>query len=74
MSQLRPVYFAPDELRAKTELPLLGVVTRVVTQEFKQRQRSSLLRFFAASGSLVGLFVVGMIFLTVMSSKVGANL
>ncbi len=74
MSQLRPVYFSAEELRNKTELPLLGVVTKVTTDAAKRRQRGSLLRFCIASGSLIGVFAVGMIVMTIMTRNLGANL
>lgn len=74
MSQLRPVYFTAAELRTKTELPLLGVVTRVMTDAAKRRQRGSLIRFCIASGSLVGVFAIGMIVMTVMTRNIGASI
>jgi polysaccharide chain length determinant protein (PEP-CTERM system associated) len=73
MSQLRPVYFSANELRIKTELPLLGVVTKVMTPAAKRKQRGSLLRFCIASGSLVGVFVVGMIVMSILTRHVGAS-
>jgi polysaccharide chain length determinant protein (PEP-CTERM system associated) len=60
-SQLRPTFDDPDELRAKTGLPLLGVVTLVLDDVARRRQRVGMLRFASASGSLVALFVAGMV-------------
>jgi polysaccharide chain length determinant protein (PEP-CTERM system associated) len=66
-SQVRPTFSSAEELRQLTGLPLLGVVSRLVTEGDLQRERTSLYRFVAASGGLVGLFVAGLIALTLMS-------
>jgi polysaccharide chain length determinant protein (PEP-CTERM system associated) len=60
-SQLRPTFSDADELRMKTGLPLLGVVTMLTSDEDRRRQRLGLYRYFAASGGLIGLFVAGLI-------------
>ena len=66
-SQLRPTFSDAEELRTKTGLPLLGVVTALSTNEDRRRERISLFRFVSASGGLVGLFVAGLIAMTFMS-------
>jgi uncharacterized protein involved in exopolysaccharide biosynthesis len=66
-SQLRPTFADGAELRLKTGLPLLGVVTMLTTDIDRRRERSSLIRFVAASGGLVGLFVAGLITMTLMT-------
>lgn len=63
-SQLRPTFANAEDLRAKTGMPLLGVVSMLTTDLDRQAARMSLLRFFMASGGLVGLFVAGMIAMT----------
>ncbi len=63
-SQLRPTFSNADDLRAKTGMPLLGVVSMLTTDLDRQAARTSLFRFFMASGGLVGLFVAGMIAMT----------
>ena len=68
-SQLRPVYDAAYELRAKTGLPVLGVVSLVMSDGDSRRVRSDLLRFLAGSGSLVGAYGLGMIGLMVLASR-----
>jgi polysaccharide chain length determinant protein (PEP-CTERM system associated) len=65
-SQLRPVYDDANELRAKTGLPLLGVVSIVLSDIDRRRERMGLIRFMSASGSLVGLFVAGLIAMSLM--------
>ncbi len=67
-SQLRPVFHQAAELRTKFDLPVLGVVSAVLSDSDMRRKRADLLRFSAASGSLVLLFVAG---LTAMSLIAG---
>jgi polysaccharide chain length determinant protein (PEP-CTERM system associated) len=69
-SQLRPVYNDADELRTRTGLPLLGVVSFIVSDAERRRERLGLLRFAGASGSLVGLFVLGMIAMALLGQRV----
>ncbi|MES2960123.1 MAG: XrtA system polysaccharide chain length determinant [Pseudomonadota bacterium] len=66
-SQLRPVFHAATELRDKFDLPLLGVVSAVLSDADKRRERASLMRFSLASGSLVGAFILGLIALSILS-------
>ncbi len=66
-SQLRPTFSDADELRLKTGLPLLGVVTLLSTDDDRRRQRMGLFRYFAASGGLIGLFVAGLIAMSLTS-------
>jgi polysaccharide chain length determinant protein (PEP-CTERM system associated) len=70
-AQLRPTFGHPDELRQKTGLPLLGVVSILATDADRRRQRGSTLRFLTASGGLVGIFVVGLIAMTLMTRQGG---
>jgi len=62
--QLRPVFFHPAELRAKLDLPILGMVSAVLGDADTRKRRADRLRFVAASGSLVLVFSLG---LTAMS-------
>ena len=68
-SQLRPVFDDGSELRTKTGLPLLGVISMVVSDDEKRRARGSLLRFVGASGSLIGLFVAGIAVMFILSTR-----
>jgi hypothetical protein len=68
-SQLRPVFHDADSLRAKTELPLLGVVTRVRSAIDDRHARSSMLRFATASGSLVGVFAIGLVIMALVATR-----
>jgi hypothetical protein len=71
-SQLRPVFHQADDLRNSVDLPLLGVVSRVLSDTDKRREKVDLLRFSIASGSLVGLFMVGLVALTLLTRQGGA--
>lgn len=68
-SQLRPVYDAAFELRAKTGLPVLGVVSMVLGDADVRRQRMDRLRFLAASGGLVVVYGIGMALLAFLTGR-----
>lgn len=68
-SQLRPVFHDAGELRLRTELPVLGVVSALVSDVDKRRERRDLIRFAAGSGGLVGVFVLGLATMAIMMSR-----
>jgi polysaccharide chain length determinant protein (PEP-CTERM system associated) len=68
-SQLWPVFHQASELRAKFGLPLLGVISMVLTDVDRRRERLDKLRFMAASGVLLGAFVAMLIATTIMSRR-----
>lgn len=70
-SQLRSVFFDARSLRDAVGLPLLGVVTLVVSDAAKLNERSDLKKFVAASGGLVGMFIAGIAALAFLSGRVG---
>ena len=70
-SQIRPVYSDANELRTKTGLPLLGVVSVVMGDVDRRRERNDRLRFVGASASLVLCFAVGLVAMTFMAARVG---
>jgi polysaccharide chain length determinant protein (PEP-CTERM system associated) len=65
-SQLRPTFSDASELRTKTGLPLLGVVTLVMSDGDRRHERMRLIRFVSASGTLIGLFAAGLIAMSLM--------
>lgn len=71
-SQLRPAFYQASELRDKIDLPLLGVVSRVLSDAERRRERVDLLRFSIASGSLVALFAAGLIAMSVIAARQGS--
>ena len=66
-TQVRPTFGHGDELRQKTGLPLLGIVSALITDADRRRERASMFRFVTASGGLVGIFVAGLIAMVVMN-------
>ena len=66
-SQLRQTFGDADELRARTGLPLLGVVTALTSDSDRRGERMNLVRFVMASGGLVALFIAGLISMSLMS-------
>jgi polysaccharide chain length determinant protein (PEP-CTERM system associated) len=60
MSQLRPVFYQGTELRNKLGLPLLGVVTLVMTEAQQRQERLDRLRFLGALGALVCVMLLFM--------------
>ncbi|MBI3366897.1 MAG: chain length-determining protein [Burkholderiales bacterium] len=68
-SQLRPAYDSPADLRLKTGLPLLGVVSMIVSDDMARQERKDRYRFFAGSGGLVMAFAGGFIVLAVLAAR-----
>jgi polysaccharide chain length determinant protein (PEP-CTERM system associated) len=64
-SQLRPVYERASELREKIGLPVLGVVSLVLSDTDRRRQRFDRARFLAVSSMLFVAFVVVYIVTTI---------
>jgi protein tyrosine kinase modulator len=57
-SQLRPVYERASELRQQINLPVLGVVSLILSDVDKRRERFDRARFAAASSMLFIVFLV----------------
>lgn len=68
-SQLRPVFYTASELRAKTDLPLLGVVSMVLSDGQRRKERVDMMRFGAATAALVGVFLIGMPVMSLFSGQ-----
>ena len=68
-SQLRPVFHQVTDLRSHIDLPLLGVVSRVTSAEIRRRERADLFRFLLGSGSLVGVFIVALVAMSIMAAR-----
>jgi polysaccharide chain length determinant protein (PEP-CTERM system associated) len=68
-SQLRPAFHDVNDLRQKTGLPLLGVVSVVLADDERRRERMDRLRFFGASGTLVLLFGAGLAVMAVLAGR-----
>ncbi len=70
-SQLRAVFFDARSLRDTVGLPLLGVVTLLVSDATKVKEKTDLRKFIAASSGLVGVFILGVIVLAVITKQLG---
>ena len=68
-SQLRPVFYKTSDLREKCGLPLLGVVSMVLSDTGRRREHVDKVRFVAASGTLLVGFIVVLIATTIMSRQ-----
>lgn len=68
-TQLRPVFHDADDLRLHVELPILGVVTRLVTDADRARKRVDLIRFSAGAGGLLAMFAIALTVLAVQLSR-----
>lgn len=70
-SQLRPVFHSASELRAKFELPLLGMVSLVTSDADHRREKMDRFKFMLSSGGLVGVFMVGLIGMSLIAARQG---
>ena len=68
-SQLRPVFHRAVDLRDRFELPILGVVSHVLSDVDTRRERVDLVRFSAAAGGLVILFAAGLTAMSIMAGR-----
>ena len=68
-SQLRPVYNDGQELRMKTGLPILGVVSAVLGPDQRRAERMNNLRFYAGTGSLFASFLVAMVTVSILATR-----
>jgi len=70
-SQIRAVFFDARSLRDAVGLPLLGVVTLVVSDSTRKKEKADLTKFIAASSGLVGVFILGVAVLAFVSGRLG---
>ncbi len=70
-SQLRPVFSDPHQLRLKTGLPMLGVVSMSLSDAERSAERRGVIQFYGASAALVGVFVVGVVAMAFMARTGG---
>ena len=69
VSQLRPVYNDAQELRIKTGLPLLGVVSLLLNDDDRKRERANNLRFYLGMGGLSACYLVGLITISILAAR-----
>ncbi len=70
-SQVRPVFSDAHDLRIKTGLPLLGVVSMALNDAERRAERRQMIQFYGATAGLVGVFVVGLVAMAFMARSVG---
>lgn len=68
-TQLRPVFTTASDLRERSGLPVLGVVSMIVSDEQARRERTNLYRFFGGLGGLIVLFGAVYAVMFVMASR-----
>jgi polysaccharide chain length determinant protein (PEP-CTERM system associated) len=69
ISQLRPVFYKASDMRSKIDVPLLGVVSAMLSGADRQLERRDRMRFVFASGSLVVLFTAGLTAMFILSTR-----
>jgi polysaccharide chain length determinant protein (PEP-CTERM system associated) len=69
LSQLRSVFFDARAVRNTIGLPILGVVTLVLSDSAKARERRDLKKFGLASSALLGMFIAAVVVLTVLANR-----
>lgn len=70
-SQIRPVFSSAADLRTRTGLPMLGIVSAVLDETETRRARSDRIRFAAASATLVMVFVAGLAAMAMLTARGG---
>ena len=68
-SQLRPVYNDAQELRIKSGLPLLGVVSMILSDDERKGERNNRLRFFVGTGGLLASFLVALVTISILAAR-----
>ena len=68
-SQVRPVFTDVQQLRTKTGLPLLGVVSMILSDDDKRRERANRLRFYLGTGSLLASYLAAMVTVSIIAAR-----
>jgi len=71
LSQLRAVFFDARAVRNTVGMPILGVVTLVLSDAARTRESRSLKKFGLASSGLLGMFIAAVVVLTVLANRAG---
>jgi polysaccharide chain length determinant protein (PEP-CTERM system associated) len=70
-SQLRTVFYDAQSLRQNVGLPLLGVVTLVMSDVAVVKEKADFRRFLGASGGLIVAFGLAMVTLAMVTGRAG---
>lgn len=68
-SQLRPVFDDVHQLRTGTGLPLLGVVSMILSDDDRRRERANRMRFYVGSGGLLASYLVAVVTVSILSAR-----
>ena len=68
-SQLRPVYNDAQDLRDITGLPLLGVVSMILTDDERKGERNNKVHFYFGAGGLLASFVIAMVTMSILTAR-----
>lgn len=67
--ELRPTFYDIRSLSEITGLPVLGLVTLVITAPHRQQNRKSTIHFIGGVSALLGTYIVGFIALSIISAR-----
>jgi polysaccharide chain length determinant protein (PEP-CTERM system associated) len=68
-NEARPTFYDGRSLREVSGLPLLGVVSMVVSEPKRLAERRSLLRFLGGVGALVGTYLMSFVVMEMMTAR-----
>lgn len=68
-SQVRPVFDDVHQLRARTGLPLLGVVSMILSDDDKRRERTGRIRFLAGASGFLASYLVAMVTVSILAAR-----
>lgn len=69
VSQLRPVFDDVHQLRDRTNIPILGVVSMILRDDDRRRERNSRMRFFFGAGGLFASYLVAVVTVSILSAR-----
>jgi polysaccharide chain length determinant protein (PEP-CTERM system associated) len=68
--ELHPTCYDGRTLREVSGLPLLGVVSVIINESMRRKQRNGLIRFLMGIGTFLGVYVAGYVYLAMKSALV----
>ena len=69
-SQIRPTFYDGRQLRQETGLPVLGVVSLMLSAPERAAERKGLLRFAGGTGALVGTYMATFVVVELLARRV----
>lgn len=68
--ELRRTFYDSRMLREVTGLPVLGVVSMIISESTRRKQRTGLKRFLMGTGAFLGVYAAGFAYLALQSARV----